>query len=314
MKSILLCSALVLLAPALYGQGQSAHAIRHREVAVTFDDLPATHNGMKQMTTITRNLLRTIQTHNIPAIGFVNEGKLHVRGELNARTSLLRQWVDAGLELGNHTFSHVWIDRVPLGAYKEEVIRGETVTKMLLRERQRQLRYFRHTQLRTGPTKKYKEALDAFLASRGYTVAPVTLDNNEYIFAAVYSRAKEKNDSTVLRQVAHEYIGYMEEVFEHFERLSVALLGYEVKQILLLHANELNADYFEDVVQMIKRRGYKFILLEEALKDPAYRLPDVQSKRGLSWIHRWKLARGEPMEPEPNVPADIAQLFRTYGQ
>ena len=80
--------------------------------------------------------------------------------------------------------------------------------------------------------------------------------------------------------------------------------------MLLLHANELNADYFDDLVRMMRNRGYAFITLEEALKDKAYGLADAQTTRGLSWIHRWMIAKGQPMRPEPGEPEFITALFR----
>jgi hypothetical protein len=55
----------------------------------------------------------------------------------------------------------------------------------------------------------------------------------------------------------------------------------------------------------MQKRGYKFITLDEALKDEAYKLPEVQSNRGLSWLHRWMLAKGLPMKEEPGEPAWI---------
>lgn len=309
--SIFLSLTLGSFSPS-YGQARPGHAGARREVAVTFDDLPATHGGLQEMRYTTARLLQTIKTHDIPAIGFVNESKLFVRGEMDDRAALLRQWLDAGLELGNHTFSHIYIDHAPFEAYKEDLIRGETVTRMLLRERGQTLKYFRHTQLRTGPTLEYKKALDALLAERGYTIAPVTIDNNEYIFADVYVRAKERGDKETMRRVVEAYILYMEQVFAHFEKLSVEFLGYEVKQTLLLHANELNADHFDDLVRMMKKRGYRFISLDKALKDEAYRLPDAQVKRGLSWLHRWMLAKGLKVQPEPVEPEFITKLFNEY--
>jgi hypothetical protein len=101
----------------------------------------------------------------------------------------------------------------------------------------------------------------------------------------------------------------MESVFAHFERVSRAFLGYEVRQILLLHANELNADYLTRLIRMLRARGYRFITLDAALDDPAYALPDVQVARGLSWLHRWMLAKGLPMRPEPLEPSFIRESF-----
>ena len=84
----------------------------------------------------------------------------------------------------------------------------------------------------------------------------------------------------------------METIVKHFEKLSLDFLGYEVKQILLLHANTLNADYLDELIQMFQNRKYEFISLDAALQDPAYQLEDVPVKKGLSWLHRWMLAKG----------------------
>jgi peptidoglycan/xylan/chitin deacetylase (PgdA/CDA1 family) len=285
-----------------------------REVAITFDDLPASYgNGdLERFRGVTSRLLQSIKVNNVPAIGFVNEGKLHSGNQLKERTALLKMWVDAGLDLGNHTYSHIAIDQVPLSAYQEDVIRGETVTRSLLAEKGKKLRYFRHTQLRTGPTPEYKKGLEQFLASRGYTIAPVTIDNNDFMFAAVYGDAKMHGDTETMKRVADAYVPYMESVFEFFEKLSVDFLGYEVKQTLLLHANDLNADHFDDLVRMMKKRGYSFITLEEALKDQAYQLPDALDKQGLSWIHRWMKAKGMEIRPEPSEPKHVSELFQAW--
>jgi len=262
------------------------------------------------MRSITERLLKTITANQIPAIGFVNEGKLHLAGEEEARTALLQMWIDAGLELGNHTYSHINMDQVSLAAYQEDVIRGEPVTRRLMEQKGMKLRYFRHPMLHTGPSLQYKKSLDAFLANRGYTIASVTLDNNDFMFALVYDEAKKRGDAADAKRISNAYVPYMEAVIEFFEKLSVQTLGYEVKQTLLLHANEINADHFGDLAQMMKRRGYKFISLQNALSDKAYSLPEAPSKTGLSWIHRWRLAKNLEMKPEPSEPAFISSAFR----
>jgi peptidoglycan-N-acetylglucosamine deacetylase len=279
-----------------------------RAVAFTFDDLPA-RGDLAAMRDTTAKLLGTLVSARVPATGFVNEGKLFAAGEIAARTALLEAWLDKGFDLGNHTYSHVAIDEVPFDAYKADLIKGETVTRRLLEARGRRLRYFRHPQLRTGPTVEYKAALDALLAERGYRVAPVTVDNNDFMFAEVYARARARGDHRTARAVADAYLPYMETVFAHFERVSREFLGYEVDQILLLHANELNADHLGDLIDRLRRRGYRFISLDAALEGPAYALPDAQAARGLSWLHRWMLAKGLPMRPEPLEPPFVRDLY-----
>jgi peptidoglycan/xylan/chitin deacetylase (PgdA/CDA1 family) len=309
---MLVCSVVGSLVSAQPHSRSSGEKPR-REVAVTFDDLPAAP-GNARVAEINQKLVESITLHKIPAIGFVNESRLYVPGETEARISLLRMWLDAGLELGNHTFSHIQIDSSSLAVYQEDVIRGETVTRRLLQEKGMKLRYFRHTQLRTGPTPEYERKLNRFLTRRGYTVAPVTIDNQEWVYAAAYAAARRHGDRENSERIAREYLKYMEEIFAFFEQLSTDFLGYEVKQTLLLHANELNADHFDALAGMMKQRGYRFISLEEALKDPAYRLPTAHTRQGLSWLHRWRLAKGLKMRSEPREPEWLNSLIESYAR
>ena len=309
--SIGFCLSLMFFFVAVQGQDKPKQNAG-REVAITFDDVPLLPRqaNVQSYRRINEKLLKSITANQVPAIGFVNEGKLYVGGKPDsARVEVLKMWVDAGLELGNHTRSHSSFQTTSLADYQQNVIGGEIITKKLLQEKKNRIRYFRHPNLRTGKTIEEKEAFEKFLARRGYTVAPVTIDNQDFMFAEVYIRAKNRNDTATMKRIGDAYIPYMEQMFEFYEKLSADWLGYEIKQILLLHANELNADYFDDLVRMMKRRGYKFVTLEEALTDKAYQLPDAQTSRGLSWLHRWMLAKGEQMKIEPSEPKFITELY-----
>ena len=305
----LLASAMLAFVFAAQACAQERAAVK-RQVAVTFDDLPAPHGDLEDMRGIPSRLLASLKRNGVPVIGFVNERKLYKRGEVDERTELLRAWLDAGEELGNHTFSHINLRRAPLADYEDDIVRGETVTRMLLEERGMKLRYFRHPYLWTGETPEYKEGLAKFLASRGYTVAPVTIDNDDYIFADAYFKAKKRGDSETAKRVADAYVPYMETVFDFFEKLSTETFGREVRHVLLLHANEINADRFDELAAMLKRRGYAFVTLEEALKDPAYAERDALYKSGVSWIHRWRLEKGLPEKREPRSPKFVDDLYR----
>lgn len=280
----------------------TASSVRAQErfVAVTFDDLPITGSAdsLERATYVTKNLLA--KTKDIPVTGFVNEKKLFVPGEIDARTKLLSDWLEMGHDLGNHTYSHVPVNTTSFADYAADLIRGETVTALLLSKHGKRLRYFRHPQLRTGPTDEFRERLNELLKNRRYLIAPVTIDNNEYLFARKYTQSA--SDPVLRLRIAAAYVRYIEEVTAHFELLSKGFLGYEVKQVLLLHANELNADHFGKIAEMYRKRGYSFVSLDEALTDRAYQLPEVTSMRGLSWLHRWMLAQGYEMNEEPREP------------
>ena len=89
----------------------------------------------------------------VPVIGFVNENKLYSNGERDQeQIDLLRRWTTAGLELGNHTYSHISLHSKGLEEYEADLIKGETITAELLAEKGKKLRFFRHPYLMTGLT------------------------------------------------------------------------------------------------------------------------------------------------------------------
>ena len=297
------------------GQHRPPEKATRRLAAVTFDDLPAAGrsrnynaNAIKAMTS---KLLQTFASHRIPVVGFVTEKGLYQRtGEVDERIAVLQMWLDAGQELGNHMFSHPSFNTTPLAVYEEDVIRGETVTKMLLEKKGMKLRYFRYPFFYTGLTLETKQAFETFLAQRGYTNAPATIDNQDYLFADVYARAMEKGDQVTMKRVADAYVAYMERMMEFYEKLSVDVFGREIPQIFYVHASPLNADHFQDLAQMLERRGYSFVSLEQVLQDKAYSHPDnYAGPKGISWLQRWAVTEGQGFRTEPDVPEFVKKLF-----
>ena len=300
MNLLKLFSFTLILACSLFAQD--------RQIAITIDDLPVV-SPRKDITTrqqITKNLLSKITKAKVPAIGFVNENKLYtndIRDE--QQVNLLRMWLKAGLELGNHTFSHMSLHDNPLEKYEADILKGEIITKELLQANGMKIRYFRHPYLWTGLTLQIKADLGRFLKEHSYTIAPVSIDNGDWIFASAYEKAFAKGDRKLMKQIGNAYVPYLEAKMDYWERQSTKLFNREIRQILLLHANYINSEYFDDIAKMLKKRGYKFITLEESLKDEAYKLPDNFVKRnGISWLHRWALDKGKELlvPNEPKVP------------
>ena len=288
-----------------------------RRVAVTFDDLPGTSPFDEEcpadsVLSMNRRLLSHLDARGIPAIGFVNEGHPCRAGGVLER--VLTRWLKAGHTLGNHTYSHVDIDAVPLEEYIADLERGEPVTRGLLARRGEPLRYFRHPRLHAGADSAKWQGLQEYLKENDYVVAPVTIDNQEWIFDSVYRRAKQRGDAATMKRVAEAYVPYLSEVVAHFERWSSEVVGYEPPQILLLHVNHINADHFDRVADMLHERGYTFVSLEEALADPAYELADgYVGPQGLSWVHRWAYGKGmKALEAEPREPPWLAELYESY--
>jgi peptidoglycan/xylan/chitin deacetylase (PgdA/CDA1 family) len=277
-----------------------------RQVAITIDDLPsgmADRLPATDITAMTAKLLGTLRDQKIPAVGFVNEKKLYKPGEVDERIKALQMWLDYGFELGNHTFSHASLNQVGLKAWEEDVIRGESVTNMLMAPRKMKLRYFRHPFLDTGRDLQTRRQAEAFLVERGYRIASVTLDGWDWMFAGLYEDAKKRSDTELQQRIIKEYLAYHDAAFAYAEQLSVKVVGYEPKQVLLLHASNLEADHIGELIDVLRKRGYRFITLEDALGDHAYSLPDTYvGEEGTGWLDHWAITQGKIPQGAPAFP------------
>ncbi|HTW32564.1 MAG TPA: polysaccharide deacetylase family protein [Candidatus Sulfotelmatobacter sp.] len=309
----LITPALFLLALVIPLSAQDAKP--DRQVAVTIDDLPA---GMADrlpaadITAMTAKLLGTLRDQKVPVVGFVNEKKLYRPGEVDARIHVLQMWLDYGFELGNHTFSHASLNQVGLKAWEDDVIQGESVTRMLLAAHKMKLRYFRHPYLDTGRDLQTRREAEKFLIDRGYRIAPITLDGWDWMFAGVYEDAKKRNDTALQQQIVKAYLDYHEASFAYTEQLSAKIVGYEPKQILLLHASNLEADHIGELLDLLRKRGYRFITLGDALSDSAYSLPDTYvGEEGTGWIDHWAISQGKIPQGAPAFPQWVIDRSKT---
>jgi peptidoglycan/xylan/chitin deacetylase (PgdA/CDA1 family) len=299
-------------------RGGGAGPAPDRAVAVTFDDVPgvaavAGACDIAGLRDLTDRLLEALDRTDVPATAFVVGSRVCDAHRVTLLPELLARWRAAGHGIGNHTFSHRDLNAVELDWYTADIGRNQRLLDPLLVPGEP--RWFRPPLLHSGDSPSKKAGLRAYLDHHGYRMAPLTVDNQEWIFADVYVRAKAAGDTAVMRRVAGAYVPFMDSVIAFFEQRSVAVLGREIPQVLLLHANELNADHFPALAAMMRRRGYRFVTLEEAVSDPAYSRTDPYvGPRGLSWIHRWGLDAGMELAEEPREPGWLVELRRSYGE
>jgi peptidoglycan/xylan/chitin deacetylase (PgdA/CDA1 family) len=275
-----------------------AAAASGREVAITIDDLPRGGDGggksFESIRDVTEHLLQPFRQDKIPLTGFVHAGHSELSADELRR--VLKMWLDAGADLGNHTWSHASLNTTPVADYENDILKCDDFLRSVTGKK---IEFFRYPFLQAGPTSETKLAVADFLKAHGYRNAPVTFDNSDYMFAAAFLKP------ALRERVQREYVPYLESVIAFFEQRSVEVAGREFPQIMLLHASELNSRMMPDILAMFRRRGYRFISLTDALRDEVYRQPENYIGRGgFSWIHRWSITKGlkfdhgEPDEPE----------------
>lgn len=285
-----------------------------KQMAITIDDLPyiTDREDTLQHIYINENIVRQLVDYKVPAIGFVNEYKLFINGRLSdPEVKNLDLWASNGLELGNHTFSHLDYNRLTAREFFNEVKKGERITKSILTNYGQRMQYFRHPFLHRGDTPEKVDSLANYLKSNGYIEAPVTIDNSEYIFASAYRKAVKGGDEAMKVKVADSYLSYMVEKTRYYESVTDKMFDRSIPQILLIHDNLLNADYLSKLLDLFKAEGYEFVSLGEALKDEAYQSEDKYAgKGGITWLHRWAITQKRPPEfyqGEPECPKFVQE-------
>lgn len=237
-------------------------------VAVTVDDLPVHGPALPGVTRVAmvEKLLVAFAAHRLPPVhGFVN-GK---RADDDPATeTVLRRWVAAGHELGNHSWSHPSLNSTALDTYLADVRRGEEI---LARVAPGQTwKVFRYPFLQQGDTVDKRDGVRRFLDENGYVVADVTIDADDWAFSAPFVRCAERGDQSTLTALRRSFVREHVEELRRIRAVTRALAGRQVPQVLLLHAGAADADAIDALLTAFEAEGARWVGLRAALADPFY--------------------------------------------
>lgn len=282
MNKITSIIVLVLISSiAIFGQDISVS--RSKQVAITFDDLPLVLVGRydKEMQTkIFYDILNTLDKYQVKAAGFVVGNKVTEPHHID----FIKEFVKRGHIIGNHTFNHPDINKISINNFEKDILKCDSIISPFVND----VKYFRYPLLHRGDSKFKKESIYQFLHKQNYTIAPVSIDNNDFIFNIPALNAYLKGDTAELDSIRiRQYIKHMKSKLDYFSKLSTDKLGREMKHVLLLHMNFANSIFLDDLLSLMKNNGWEFIQLNKALTDPVYSFPDDYcGKKGLGWLER----------------------------
>lgn len=263
-STLALTLALTALSPAV-----AQVAEPDRPLLITVDDLPMAgrqNQGAAERARITDGLLAALAKHQIRAVGLVTWG--NVQGESDLE--LLGRWLEAGHELGNHSYAHLSYTSTDTQTYIDDIERARQELASFLNKKDRKIRFFRFPMLREGSTPEKLAAMRAYLKETGQRNLPVTLDNQDWSFERPWSRAVAAGDEAEMERIATAYHESMHLSIRHHERTAGRLFERPVPQILLLHAGSVGAAQWDRLFRWLKAEGYRFADVDEVLKDPAF--------------------------------------------
>jgi peptidoglycan/xylan/chitin deacetylase (PgdA/CDA1 family) len=291
-----------------------AELSQSRTVALTFDDLPAAATtDATEFESINRAILHVLDRHHALAIGFVNEQKISSLSDPARGREILASWVRHGYDLGNHTFSHADANLLGTEDFEQEIVAGEASVKLALAPTGKQIQYFRFPFNHTGDTVEKHRAIATFLTQRRYEVATCTIDNSDYIFNAAYLKMLAKGDEQSAQRLRDAYLAYTSTEIDYYAGLHRQVFGHEIPQVMLLHANRLNADLLDKILKIFEQKHYKFVDVATAQSDAAYKTPDTYvTKFGWMWGYRWAKELG--VKVDGSLETEPPDWIAKFGQ
>jgi beta-lactamase regulating signal transducer with metallopeptidase domain len=320
LASILISGVLLTIFSFTSSSSVNAQRIKSdRKLAIGFVSIPPLDRSSdppKDSDATARLLITKLQQLKIPAIGFVNGSQISDGQKLYpVRANIIRSWRDAGLEVGIGSFKHVSFYNTPYDDYVAAVEKNENVTKKLLDEKNIPIRYFSYPYLNTGKNADDRDRFEQWLNARGVRSVKYTIDNNEWMYSYAYDMARNDNDVNTMNEIRSSFVHYMTKMFDHYEAYSKEMFGREIAQTMVLTPSRLVTDSADDLFGMIRGRGYRFVSMDDALSDEAYKTPESMfGEFGNSWFERWTYTQGRKLREEPAVDPEVLAVWKSRSQ
>ncbi|MEP6920576.1 MAG: polysaccharide deacetylase family protein [bacterium] len=248
------------------GWGKSLAAAKSKPaLAITMDDFQWDKSLKLASDERNQAILKALRSHgDLKAALFVKGKNI----DNDKGKELLRDWDRAGHLIGNHSYSHQYLNsrRITPEVYTADIIHCEE----LLKEFPHFQKIFRFPYLKEGETAVKRDAVRTFLKQNGYRVGHVTIDASDWAIDDRLNSRLVKDPAADLKPYRDFYLGHMWERALYYDDLSRKALGRSVKHTILMHFNLLNALFLGDLLDMFRSKGWQLIDAATAFSDPVF--------------------------------------------
>ena len=274
---------------------------RAENIAVTFDDLPL-NGGLAPHTTrvdVADTVLAVLKKYRVPQVyGFVNAGELEDNPDAAAA---LQRWIAGGQRVGNHTYSHADLNAVTADGFLQDIRLDEPVLELL--GGGDTWRWFRYPYLHEGDSQDKRREVRTWLRGHGYRIAQVTVSYHDYLWNDAYARCSSTADAHSIDWLRSSYLAAASQTLDFDRRISEAVFGHDISQVLLLHLGAFSGRILPDLFDLLRRKGFTLVTLEAAQRDPAYDFdPDAGSRDGGTLLEQGLQARSFQSPQAPQIP------------
>jgi peptidoglycan/xylan/chitin deacetylase (PgdA/CDA1 family) len=272
-----------------------------QKVAITFDDLPLNGDlppGVSRVQ-IARDTLAVLKARHMPPVyGFIVAEELE--GNPDAAEAL-KIWA-AEEPFGSHTYSHMDLNANPAEAFEREIELNEPVLELLAGKEQH-WHWLRYPFLHEGDTIEKRRAVRTYLRAHVYRVAQVTLDWEDYLWNSAYARCAAKNDAPSIAWLKLSYLEIESSYLDLGRDLAKLVYGHDISHVLVLHLGAFSSTILPDALDLMLKKGFTFVTLQEAESDPVYEGdPDVGSPHGGTLLELWMEAKKIKFPPVMEKP------------
>ena len=258
-----------------------------QKLAITFDDLPLNGElppGVTRAETA-RNVLAILKKRHVPPVyGFINAKKLEGSAD---GAEALKLWA-AAEPVGNHTYSHMDLEQNSVEAYERDIAENEPVLELLRADGRDDWHWLRYPYLHEGDTVEKRRAIRAYLKAHGYRIAQVSLDWEDYLWNFAYARCAAKNDTKAIAWLRSSYLSAASQFLDLGRAQAKLVYGHEINYVLLMHLGAFSGTILPDALDLLKRKGFQLVTLQEAESDPAYNGdPDVALHDAGTFLDQW---------------------------
>jgi peptidoglycan/xylan/chitin deacetylase (PgdA/CDA1 family) len=258
-----------------------------QKLAITFDDLPLNGElppGVTRPETAKNVLAILKKRHAPPVYGFINAKKLEGSAD---GAEALKLWA-AAEPVGNHTYSHMDLEQNSVEAYERDIAENEPVLELLKADGRDDWHWLRYPYLHEGDTVEKRRAVRAYLKTHGYKIAQVTLDWEDYLWNFAYARCAAKNDAKAIQWLRSSYLSAASQFLDLGRAQAKLIYGHEINYVLLMHLGAFSSTILPDALDLLKKKGFQLVTLEEAESDPAYDGdPDVALHDAGTFLDQW---------------------------
>jgi peptidoglycan/xylan/chitin deacetylase (PgdA/CDA1 family) len=256
-----------------------------QKLAITMDDLPLNGTlppGVTRAETA-KNVLAILKKRHVPPVyGFVNARKLEGNAD---GAEALKLWA-AQEPVGNHTYTHMDLETNPAEAFEREIEENEPALELLAATDN--WHWLRYPYLHEGDTVEKRRAVRAYLKVRGYRIAQVSLDWEDYLWNTAYARCAAKNDAKSIAWLRSSYLNTASEFIDLGREQAKLIYGHDIDHILLMHLGAFSSTILPDALDLLKKKGFKLVTLEEAESDAVYEGdPDVGLHDAGTFLDQW---------------------------